>query len=387
MSLRKIKVLHIISHLELGGAQKVALSLIKGLNSQFFEVYFISSPSGTLLHTLGDMAGINIELIPSLKRGFNPVDDLVALIKLYRYIKRNKFDVVHTHCPKAGILGRWAAKLAGVPAVVHTVHGYPFYPGQNLILKNVYIFLESITSRITHKLIAVCESDIKKGFLAGIGCREKYILIREGIEVNKDELSKHIITKNELGFPESSFLIGMVSCLKAQKSPLDFVKAAALIKEEIPGVYFVLVGDGPLRRKVEQLRRRLGLKDNFLVLGWREDVMDIIPLFDAVVLTSLWEGLPISLLEAVYFGKPIVATNVDGIKELIRDGENGFLVEPGNYRLLSRRVIQLLENKSLCDSFVLRSRNEVLPRFDLASTIGQTERLYFELMEGVKNDN
>lgn len=217
---------------------------------------------------------------------------------------------------------------------------------------------------------------------AGIGDRAKYILIREGIEIDRKRIGEHRITKSELGISESSFLVGMVASLKPQKLPLDFVRAAALIKERLPETNFVLIGDGYLRKKVENLVEKLRLKSNFSILGWREDALEIISLFDVFVLTSVWEGLPIVLLEAMYMDKPIVATAVDGVKELISDGENGFLVKAGDYQNLAQRTVKLLENASLRDLFVSRNRINILRRFDISLMVKQTEALYLNLGEG-----
>ncbi|MCM8784397.1 MAG: glycosyltransferase family 4 protein [Candidatus Omnitrophica bacterium] len=377
MSFRRIKILHIITHLELGGAQRTTLALIQGINRKNFEIHFITSPYGYLVKELKKISGIKVKLIPHLRREINLVDDLIAFLRLFNYIRKNHFDIVHTHSPKAGFLGRWSAKLAGVPFIVHTVHGFPFYEKENFFLKRLYILAERFTAEITDRLIVVCESDREKGISAGIGYYEKYVLIREGIEVDRGGIFSSDILYNRLR--EVSPIMGMVACLKKQKAPFDFVKMASLVKKRFPEAKFVLVGGGPLYKKVERLIRRLGLENNFFLLGWREDVLKIISFLDIVVLTSLWEGLPLVILEAMALKKPIVATRVDGIKELIRDGENGFLVEPGDYCGLAQRVIFLLENKKLQISFVERNQ-EILSKYNLSSMIKLTEELYYKLM-------
>jgi glycosyltransferase involved in cell wall biosynthesis len=388
MSTRKIKLLHIITHLDLGGAQKVSLALIKSLNNDIFDIHFISSPGGKLIGKLTEIPHIKVKLLPFLGRKIiNLPGDLISLIQLISYIKRYKFDIVHTHSPKAGILGRWAARLCSVPVIIHTIHGFPFCDKRKSFLNEIYIFFEAITASITHKLIAVCESDITKGLSNKIGTPDKYILIKEGISPDDIVISEHKIRKEDLNIPASSRLVIMISCLKKQKSPLDFIKAAALVANVKEDVRFILVGDGPLRGKAERLIRKLKLENKFLILGWREDALDIASLSDVITLTSLWEGLPIALLEAMYLNKPIVATAADGVNELIKDGENGYLVNPEDYFSLANRINELLDNKELAASFAERSRINIMPNYEISRMTGKSEELYMNLAGGFLNEN
>lgn len=379
MIAKKIKILHIITHLELGGAQKTTLGLIKRLDKEKFEVHFISS-SGHLAEEVRKVEGIRFKLIPHLKSKINLLNDFIVFVKLFNYIKNNCFDIVHTHSPKAGFLGRWSAKLAKAPIVIYTVHGFPFYKNQNPIFKKIYIFLERITAKVTDKLIVVCKSDLNKGISAKIGSKEKYILINEGIE-NKEE-NQESLSDNRLHIHYSFPLIGMVACLKPQKSPLDFVKVAFLVKEKFSHAKFILVGGGPLYKKIKKEIIRLGLENNFYLLGWRKDAYRIISLFDIFVLTSIWEGLPLVILEAISLGKPIVAAKVDGINELIEEGKNGFLIEPGKYRNFAEKINLLLENENLRKKISRNNLNsELLSKFNLDLMTKETENLYLKLME------
>lgn len=384
MPLRKIKLLHIITHLELGGAQKTTLALMERLDPDKFELHLITSPSGYLVKEIKKIKGINVKLIFNLRREINLVEDFITFLKLFRYIRNNRFDIVHTHSPKAGFLGRWSAKLARVPVIIHTVHGFPFYKNQNPLLKKIYIYFEKLTAKITDKIIVVCENDLTKGILAKISSFEKFILIREGIENRK---IKQIDTLyNKLNISYSFPLIGMVACLKPQKAPLDFVKVAFLVKKRFPQAKFILVGGGPLYKRVKETIARLNLEDSFYLTGWREDAYEIISLFDIFVLTSIWEGLPLVILEAMSLGKPIVATDVDGIKEVIEEGINGFLVKPGDCHALAKRIILLSENENLRKKIARNNLNKNLPKFNLDMMTEQTENLYLNLMEA-KNVN
>jgi len=377
---RKIKVLHIITHLELGGAQKTTLGLIKRLNKENFEIHLLTSSQGYLVKELEKIKDIKFKFITHLKRRIDLFNDFFAFIELFNYIKKNRFDIVHTHSPKAGFLGRWSAKLAKVPIIIHTVHGFPIYSKENILLKKIYIWLERLTSLITDRLIVVCKSDLEKGISNGIGSKEKYVLIREGIE-NNFSINRFSCKIKK----DSSYLIGMVGCLKPQKAPLDFVKMAFLVKQKFPHTGFILIGGGPLYKRVKKEIKKLNLEKEISLLGWREDAIDLISLFDIFVLTSLWEGLPLVILEAISLGKPIVATNVDGIREVVKNGENGFLVEPGDYFDLACKVNLLLEDRNLREKI---SRNNLslnlFSEYNLDTMTKKTEELYFKLME-VKN--
>jgi glycosyltransferase involved in cell wall biosynthesis len=380
---RKINFLQIITNLELGGAQKNALYIIANLDTDRYNKHLICAPGGLLSKEASEILGLNLRFLPILRRNISPLKDLITLFFLVYYIKDKKIDIVHTHSSKAGILGRWAGRLAGVPIIIHTIHGWSFNKYLTGLIRRLYIFLERLTARITDKLIAVSESDIEKGLNNRIGNKEKYSLIRYGLNLNSPKNKNNLeITqkKKELGLNVSSHLIGMIACFKHQKNPLDFVRVASMVGKERPQTRFISVGDGLLREKIESLIEKEKLEKRVILLGWRKDVDKIMPMFDIVVLTSLWEGLPMVLLEAMACEKPIVAYDVDGIREIVKDGVNGYLVEAGDIKELSRKITLLLANKSLSQSMGKRGR-EILnsPSFNAAQMIAETDKIYTTL--------
>ena len=379
--LRKIDLLHIITNLELGGAQKNALYTITNLDAARYNKHFICAPGGLLCKEASEILDTDFQFLSILKRKINPLKDLRALFFLTRYMRNKKIDIVHTHSSKAGILGRWAARLAGVPVIVHTIHGWSFNKYLNSPTKRLYIFLERITAWVTDKLIAVSKSDIRKGLDKGIGDKQRYTLIRCGITPAKSRDKMEISRKKmEFGLDNSSPLIGMVACFKPQKNPLDFIKAASIVLKKSPEARFVSVGDGLMRERMERLIQKRALERKVMLLGWRKDVEEIMPIFDLVVLTSLWEGLPITLLEAMACGKPIVAYKIDGVEEIVKDGINGFLVRPKDIGELSEKISLLLNDKSLSKSMGEKGR-EILTdsSFDVSQMITGINKIYADI--------
>ena len=375
------KVLHIITKLELGGAQKSTLDILRNLDRAKYRIFLVSS-DGLLADDAGKINGLEVRLLSSLIRQINPIFDLKALIDLYRFIKENEIDIVHTHGSKAGIIGRWAAYFAGVPIILHTIHGWEFHERQNRLIKWLFIGLERLTAKITTKLIAVCHADIEKGLNYNIGARDKYRLVYYGIdyEAFKDVSLNSMIKRNSLGLKEDALIIGMIACFKPQKAHADFIKAASLIIKEIPNVKFLLVGDGVLRPKIVRQIRSLGLRDRFVLTGWRRDIPQILPVLDMIVLSSHWEGLPIVLLESMAAGLPVVATNVGGVSEIIQDGNTGFLVPVGDYSKLAERILFLAHNSSLCEEMSKCAKGLLDGRFNTSSMVNQIEETYVHLL-------
>ncbi|MCK4423880.1 MAG: glycosyltransferase, partial [Candidatus Omnitrophica bacterium] len=184
----RLKVLHVITRLILGGAQENTLFTVEGLNKDEYEVTLATGPAigpeGSLVQRAGQ-ADINLVIIPQMRRAVNPVLDLISFFKLYGLIKKNKYAIVHTHSSKAGILGRWAAKLAKTRVIIHTIHGLPFYKYQNKSLNWLYIFLEKITAKITHKIIVVADAMTQQCLDVKIAGADKFITIHSGIEIEK----------------------------------------------------------------------------------------------------------------------------------------------------------------------------------------------------------
>lgn len=381
---RPVRVLQIITRLIIGGAQETVMLIADYMDETAWHVDVISGPQtdseGSLIEEVR-RRGVPLTIEPSLVREVNPLKDIVALIRLTRYIKRGNYAIVHTHSSEAGILGRWAAWLAGTPLIVHTVHGWAHHQQQHPLVRGIYIWLEKVTLPITAQLIVVSPRNIEKGLTDGIGRPENYVVIRSGIELDRfgQPQTPPLEMRTALGIPAEATVIGTVTRLSAQKAPLDFVQAAGQIAQQMPEAWFVIVGDGPLRSEVETLAKELNLNDRLVLTGLRRDVPELMATFDLFVLSSLWEGLPRVLPQAMATGLPIVATAVDGNAEAVRDRVNGRLVPPGEPEQLARTVIELLRQPGLMASMG-RAGQDMVGEFGAQRMVEQLADLYERLL-------
>lgn len=340
-------VCHIITKLELGGAQKITLRTVSHLNRTKFHPILISGgESAELDADASKIPDAEFYRVSSLVRAIRPAQDVKALVLLTRLLRRIRPAIVHTHSSKAGILGRWAARFAGVPVIVHTVHGFGFTPAQRPFLKRCLILMEKWTSTFTDWVFTDSEANRQQGIRLGLFSGDRSAMLPPGIDlraiqaVQVDREQK----RRSLGLDTLNPLIGMVAPFKHQKSPLDFIRVAARVCQRRPDAQFVLIGDGELRGVIEEEIRKLGLGRSITLTGWRRDVPEIMKCLDMFLLTSRWEGLPRVYLEALCCGVPIVGTTVDGAGEVVIEGVNGFLKEPGDIDGLADRILWFLHH-------------------------------------------
>ncbi len=379
-------MVHIITKLELGGAQQNTLYTLGHLDQNLFRPFLITNNEGILVPEALALKGVRTSLIPELIREVNPLTDIRSLFKIkgiLKDIKRGDSSpmIVHTHSSKAGIVGRWAARWARADVIIHTIHGFGFHDYQPSPVRNFLIFLEKLTARITDKFIAVSRANIKTGVDLGIFLPQKAVLIRSGIEIEEftGVMIKKQKKKGELGVEPALPLVTMIGPLKPQKAPLDYVEVAHLVLQE-KEASFVLVGDGVLKKRVQRKVEGLGLGKRFRLLGWRRDISEILAATDIFVLTSLWEGLPRVLPQAMAMGIPVVATSVDGTPEAVVPGVNGFLVEPKDLRGAAEKVIYLLDHPDEARRLGERGR-EMVDEFDIHKMVREQEGLYQRLLK------
>ncbi|MFA5177203.1 MAG: glycosyltransferase family 4 protein [Candidatus Omnitrophota bacterium] len=371
----KINLLYVVTKLELGGAQKQLLDLIRGVNKERFKIFLFTGLEGLLVEDALSIPQLEVQRCRFLRRPVHPFHDLAALIKLYSFIQKNNIEIVHTHSSKAGFLGRLAAWLARVKVIIHTVHGWSFHDHQPFWLKKLYIALERFSASFTDKLVVVSDYDRAKGLKNRIGAQSKYCLTRYGVDYAAFSVNDSS-ARRELGLNDNDLVVGMIACFKPQKCPQDFIKLASLVKQSVSRVKFLLVGDGILRKKIERLITSAHLEKDVILTGWRRDIHKVLSALDVFVLTSLWEGLPVTVLEAMAAQRAVIATDTGGIREAVNDGKTGFLIQPHDLAGLAQKLTSLLTANELRRK-VGGSASEYLKcNFKVADMVSSTEALY-----------
>ncbi|PYV45505.1 MAG: hypothetical protein DMG06_02080 [Acidobacteria bacterium] len=383
----KIKIVRIITRMDLGGAQQAVLHLARRLDQSLFEQILITGEGGELSAELCSIPSIKCYILPSLSRRVGLgglLDDLRTIIRIRSILRQEVPEIAHTHTPKAGILGRWAAWMAGIPRIIHTFHGFGFSEFQPSGVRRLYIWVERLTSLITTRFVVVAESNRLKGQEYRIFGRADCDLIRSGIDFSAfgnmfvDKSKK----KLELGFAPSDKIVGIVAGFKPPKALHHFVTVARRVSDQRTDIKFLMVGDGELREQLEEHVDRLHLDSIVKMVGWRRDVPEFLEIFDVFLLTSLWEGLPRVVVEAMITGVPVVAPDVDGIAEVVRSGETGYLVSPGDTASMAQRVIELLDNETLRRQMG-RAAKGVGQEFSVENMIEDYTRLYIGLAGAV----
>jgi glycosyltransferase involved in cell wall biosynthesis len=337
---------HVITRLIVGGAQEnTVLSCALIDRARVPSDIVVGPQTGSEGELFGEAKarGIDVHLEPTLVREVNPPKDAASVARLASWFRRLKPDVVHTHSSKAGITGRIAARLAGVPVVVHTVHGWGFHPEQSRAERAVYENLERWCAPLADALVVVADGNRDLGLRLKIGRADQYRVIRSGIELDAyrrvPELGHAI--RAEFSIPPDAYVFGTVGRLSDQKAPHDALEAFVRIADRAPDAWFVFVGDGPHRDALAARAEAAGVAARVRFAGLRRDVQAFLSAFDAFVLSSRWEGLPRVVLQAMAAELPVVATAVDGTPEAVLEGESGYLVRAGDVAALSERMLGL----------------------------------------------
>ncbi|MFH1459576.1 MAG: glycosyltransferase family 4 protein [Candidatus Omnitrophota bacterium] len=370
----------------IGGAQENTLDTVielgknKNYEVQLFSGY-TSGPEGSLISKA--VSNCTLKISKFLIRDINPIMDFIALIQLYFFIKKNKFDIVHTHSSKAGILGRFAAKLAKTPIIIHTVHGLPFFKAQNKILNKIYLLLEKITARFTHKIICVSPSLIEDAVSAGVGKREKFVSVYSGIELEKfkKNVREKQTLRKKLGFSEHDIVIGNLSRLFTHKGHEFLLQAAKIIMQKYPKTKLLLIGDGILRNKLKILAGNLRIEKNIVFTGLivPGKVPQYLQIIDILMHTSLHEGLPRAAVQAFALEIPVIGFDIDGTRDVIKNNVNGFLIAPKNVAGLAAAALKLMENRKLAQRMGKQGADFVRDVFNLKTMIASIDFIYQDL--------
>lgn len=379
------KARHTIAHVitesgPFGGSQRNTLLTLKGLVRDGYKTELICGPGGRLIPET-EALGVPVHVLPDLVRQVDPRKDSRALLELYRLFRARHYSIVHTHATKAGFLGRLAAWWAGVPGIVHTFHSVPFEMNGNLGSR-FYIALERLIGKVTHSL--VCVGDVLRQQLAvwQVAPAEKLVTIYSGIEFTR-YVAEHTPaeTKHQVGLEDAWPIVGSIGRLCDQKAQHYLVEAVALLRAQYPRLRLVLVGEGGLRPLLERRIRELDLSTHVLLLGERDDIADLLNIFDVYAMSSLWEGVGRALTEAMYWKLPVVATPVNGVIELILHEETGLLVPPRDPRALAAAISRLVADPQLALQLGISAHHKVSELMDGQRMITAIEDLYERLAD------
>jgi len=388
-----MKILRIIARLNIGGPARNAVLLTAGLHGQGsvsnnWETILVCGEVGKNEGDMGYFArerGIKPVIVPELGRELSVINDWQAFWKIYKIIRKEKPDIVHTHTAKAGTLGRLAALLYNLTKVkgkrcrvVHTFHGHVLHSYFGRVKTWSFIWLEKILTLFTDKIITISES-LKKELVERfrIAPEKKFSVVELGFEL--DELLK--LPKK---VDSSCVNIGIVGRLVSVKNHRMFLRVAKNIeshKREIGPVRYVVIGDGKLREELANYAKELGIADIVEFKGWVKDLRKIYEDLDIVVLTSLNEGTPVSVIEAMAAARPVVATDVGGVKDVLQDGENGYLIRSNDDGNFAERLMDLIRDPEKRKRFGEHGRELTRERFSKERLLYDIDRLYNKILE------
>jgi glycosyltransferase involved in cell wall biosynthesis len=385
-----IKVLRVIARLNVGGPALHVAYLTAGLADRGYETTLVA---GTLargeesMASVSEARGVRIETLPALHREIGVLRDAQAIRRLARLIKQERPTILHTHTAKAGAVGRIAALLAGSarpPIIVHTFHGHVLRGYFNPLTTLGFRTLERWLARVTTALVAVSPEVRDDLVKLRVAPASKFTVVRLGIELDERTDAAAEVraeTRRQLGIAEDAFVVGWVGRMTAVKRTDDVVRALRGLVDRGVDAYLCLVGDGPDRDHLESYAHELGVVKRCLFVGYQEDVARFYSAIDALLLPSVNEGTPVSVIEALAAQRPAVATRVGGTPDVIRDGVDGFLVEVGDADALSERLAELAADPARRAQMGADGRERVLGRYAVERLVDDVDRLYKSLLD------
>ena len=386
-----MRVAHVITRLIVGGAQENTIASVLGLREKpGVEVSLISGPTtgpeGSLEPRVAQIPGL-LTIVPELVRPIAPVRDWLALRKLTRLFRETRPDIVHTHSGKAGVLGRLAAHSAGVPIIVHTIHGPSFGLFQGPLANFAFRAAERHAGRVTTHFVSVANAMTEQYLAVGIGRPEQYTRIFSGFDLEPFLKAKNdLALRAKLGIGPDDFVIGKVARLFEHKGHRDLLLAAMSLAGPFPQMKVLLVGDGSLRPALEKFVRdglvAKELRDRVIFAGLvrPDEVASYIGIMDAVVHLSRREGLARVLPQALASGKPVVAYDCDGAREVCLDNETGFLVKPGDLGTVAHQLLELITKPVLRGRMGTLGREQVKAQFPVQRMVDDLRALYLRLV-------
>jgi len=389
VSEQPVRVLRVIARLNMGGPALHVAYLTAGLAKRGYETTLVA---GSLARGEDSMAfvadelGIEVERIEELHREISPLRDAVATVRLARVIRRVRPHILHTHTAKAGAVGRLAALLAGdarPPIVVHTFHGHVLRGYFDPLRTAGFRLLERWLATKSTALVAVSPQVRDDLVSLGVAPRERFVVVRVGIELEQRvaaERDGRGESRRVLGIGPDRFAVGWIGRMTGVKRTDDVLRAFRRLRDRGVDACLCMIGDGPDRPAVERRAHELGLMRDTFFLGYQEEVAPFYAAFDAMILPSINEGTPVSAIEALAAGRPVVATRVGGVPDVIREGEDGFLVEPGDVDGLAERLARLAADPELRARLGAAGRARVIPRYSVERLVDDIDLLYRSLL-------
>ncbi len=380
----RIRVLRVITRMNIGGPAIHAALLTTRLDPRRFETLLVTGRIGADEASMLELGRVDLpsppRIVAALGRAVSPLADLRALVEVTSIVRAYRPHIVHTHMAKAGFMGRVAARLAGTNVVVHTYHGSVFHSYFGRTETQLFVWIERSLARLSSRLIAI--SARQRGELIGLGIAppDKVIEIPLGLDLGAlANAPEQATARVRLGIPVDAAVVALVARLVPVKDVPSFLRALSKLRPHQPGLRALIVGDGSERRRLESLASELGVADICSFVGWQPDVATVYAAADVIVLSSLNEGSPVSLIEAMSVGRSIVATAVGGVPDVVRDQETGLLVPPRDPEALAEAMRMLLGDAALRERLGEAGR-AASRRFSADRLVSDVERLYETLL-------
>ncbi len=379
---RRLRIAHVQLLPLLTGVQRVTLAELAALDPDRYERTLICQRPGPLTKLAANL-GVRYEFVPQLTRPISPLRDAAALYQLWRLMRARQFDIVHTHSSKTGVLGRVAARMAGIPVITHTVHGFAFPAEPSRWKRRLYAALEAVGGRCCDAVICLNSSDRQVATELGVS-EKKLSLVPNGVDLigyHPISPQDRNLVRQRLGLPCDQPVAVMVGRLWPQKDPATFVKAAIAAIEAGQIGHFAIIGDGRLRSELKALLSEHHTGERIHLLGWRDDVAQVLPAFDVFVLPSRWEGMPLAILEAMACALPCVVSDIPGNRSLIDDGVDGYVVPIGDVEAFRSKLGILMADSSLRQAFGQAARSKVEQHYSMSRRMDAITALYQRLLD------
>jgi len=364
----KVKLMHIVLSLNVGGLEMVVINLLKGLDRRIYTpILCCLEEEGSLIHEI-EKLGVKTIVLGKKKKGI----DYPLLFRLASILRQEKIDIIHSHNPTPYFYGTIAGKIANVPVIIYTKHG------RNPVKKKRELLLRKFLSYMTDKIVAVSDDARNVAINDEKINPEKVVTIFNGIDIDRYQTNIDVASKKrEIGLSDDDFVIGIVARLSPEKDHNTLFEAFRIVLDSInQNVKLVIVGDGILREEFEQKAKSISISNKTIFLGERYDVPELLAIFDLFILSSITEGISLTLLEAMATGLPVVATNAGGNAEIVLDNQTGFIVPPKDPNRMAEAIMTIIKNNDMANQMKERGKDRVSKKFNLETMRDQYEQIY-----------